>query len=77
MIQSHFVELDVVLVAPLATDKAANEIDVGVDHAGDAFILALSELGSVRRQILGRTVGSLAHHEDTIRRALERLFTGF
>ena len=77
MIQSHFVELDVVLVAPLATDKAANGIDVGVDHGGEGFVLALSELGSVPLRTLGRVIGNLAHHEDTIRRALDRLFSGF
>lgn len=77
MIQSHFEELDVVVVAPLATDKAANGVDVGIDHDGNGFVLALSELGSVPRHALGRAVGSLAPHEDDIRRALDRLFTGF
>ncbi len=77
MIQSHFIELDVVVVAPLATDKAANGVDIDVGYEDSGFVLALSELGSVPRQSLGRTVGSLTPHEDDIRRALDRLFTGF
>jgi len=77
MIQSHFVEQEVVVVAPLATDKAATGVDIDVSYADDGFVLALSELGSVPRQRLGRTLGSLASHEDDIRRALDRLFTGF
>lgn len=77
MIQSHYVELDVVVVAPLATDKLANGVDLGIDHGGSGFVLALSEMGSIPRRSLGRPLGSLADHEDAIRRALDRLFSGF
>ncbi len=77
MIQSHFVELDVLIVAPLTTDKLANGIDVALDHDDREFVLALSELGSVPRHSLGRPQGSVMRHEDTIRRALDRLFSGF
>ncbi|MFZ5669232.1 MAG: CcdB family protein [Pseudomonadota bacterium] len=76
-IQSHFVELDTVLVAPLVTDKSGNAIDISVDHAKESFTLALSELGAVARRALGRARGSLTDHEDDIRRALDRLFSGF
>ncbi|MDP1632884.1 MAG: CcdB family protein [Caulobacter sp.] len=77
MIQSHFIEPDVVVVAPLATDKIANGVDVGVDHGGSGFVLALSGMGSVPRRSPGRTLGSLVDREDDIRRALDRLFSGF
>ncbi len=77
MIQSHFIEQAVVVVAPLATDKAATGVDIDVDYADGGFVLALSEMGSVSRPMLGRTLGSSATHEDEIRRALDRLFTGF
>lgn len=77
MIQSHLIEQEVVVVAPLATDKATTGVDIGIDHDGDGFVLALSELGSVPRQSLGRALGSLADREDDIRRALEKLFSGF
>lgn len=77
MIQSHFIEQEVVVVAPLATDKAATGVDIDVDYADSGFVLALSEIGSVPRPSLGRSLGSLAPHEDDIRRALDLLFTGF
>lgn len=77
MIQSHFIEQEVVVVAPLATDKATTGLDICIDHRGDGFVLALSELGFVPRQSLGRALGSLSSREDDIRRALDRLFTGF
>lgn len=77
MIQSHFIEQEVVVVAPLARDKAITGVDIGVGHAGEGFVLALSELGSVPRHSLARTLGTLAPQEDDIRRALDRLFTGF
>lgn len=75
MIQSHFIEQAV--VAPLVVDKVTTGVDIDVDHDGNGFVLALSELGSVHRQALGRTVGSLTSQEDDIRRALDRLFSGF
>ena len=77
MIQSHFIEQEAVVVAPLATDKTATGVDIDVGYADGGFVLALSEMGSVPRPLLGRTMGSLASHEDDIRRALDRLFTGF
>jgi toxin CcdB len=77
MIQSHFVEQDAVVVAPLANDKAATGVNIDVGYGDGSFVLARSELGSVPRQSLSRTVGSLTPHEDEIRRALDRLFTGF
>lgn len=77
MLQSHFVALDVIVVAPLTVDKTANGIDVSVEHDGSTYVMAVSEIGSVRRESLRRPVGSLAAHEDDIRRALDRLFSGF
>ncbi|MCF8506644.1 MAG: CcdB family protein [Caulobacter sp.] len=77
MIQSHFIEQAVVVVAPLVVDKVTTGVDIDVDHDGNGFVLALSELGSVHRQALGRTVGSLTSQEDDIRRALDKLFSGF
>lgn len=77
MLQSHFVKLEVVVVAPMTVDKTANGIDVGVEHEGSAYVLAVSEIGSTPRESLRRPVGSIARHEDDIRRAPDRLFTGF
>ncbi len=77
MIQSHFVDLESVVVAPMETDKPTSGVDIAVEHGEGGFVLALSELGAVERQSLGRPLGSLRNLEDDIRRALDKLFSGF
>jgi hypothetical protein len=37
----------------------------------------MAELGNVPTRTLGRARANLSEHEDDIRRALDRLFTGF
>jgi hypothetical protein len=37
----------------------------------------VSELAHMPTRVVGQTLESLAAHEDDIRRALDRLFTGF
>ena len=44
---------------------------------GDPLVIVLTELAGVQGRSLTRRVGSLLAHEDDIRRALDRLFTGF
>ena len=44
---------------------------------GRPLVVALTEMGSVRAALLSEEVADLAAHEDEIRRALDRLFTGF
>lgn len=39
--------------------------------------LRIAELAGIPRQRLGAVAGAVAGNEDEIRRALERLFTGF
>jgi toxin CcdB len=77
MIQSHFVDLESVVVAPMETDKPTSGVDIAVEHGDGEFVLALSELGAVERPSLGRPLGSLRDLEDDIRRALDKLFSGF
>jgi toxin CcdB len=76
-IQSHYIVLDTVLVAPLVNDKRATTLEVPVTMDGQSLVVALTEMGSVRVASLIDPVGDLASHEDEIRRALDRLFTGF
>jgi toxin CcdB len=76
-IQSHYIALDTVLVAPLVNDKRATSIEIAVTVEGQSLVLALTEMGSVRVASLSDPVGDLARREDEIRRALDRLFTGF
>lgn len=80
ILQSHHLSaIDTVVVAPLIIDaeRPLTLIDLPVSVADRPLVAALSELANMPRQALKRQVGSLAGEEDTIRRALDRLFTGF
>jgi toxin CcdB len=77
VLQSHYLSLDTVVVAPLVNDKRASPIEIAVTVEGRPLVVALTEMGSVRVALLSEAVADLAAHEDEIRRALDRLFTGF
>ena len=78
VLQSHYLDLETIAIAPLVTDARPLEpIDLAVELNGEPFVLAISEIGSVSRTRLKRRLGSLTEYEDDIRRALERLFSGF
>lgn len=78
VLQSHYAELETIVIAPLVTDaRELDPIDIALEFNNQGFVLAISELGSVSRTRLRRRLGSLSEHEDSIRRALERLFSGF
>ena len=77
ILQSHYIELDTVVVAPLVTDKVASPIEIGVTFDGRHLVMALTELGSVRKAPFQNPVGSLLDHDYEIQRALGRLFSGF
>ena len=77
VLQSHYIELKSVVVAPLVTDKLPTSIDIAVGIQGVTYVLALTELASIPASLLRRRVGDLTDREYDIRRALDRLFTGF
>ena len=80
VLQSHHLDaLDTVMLAPLVNDakRSMSFVDVPVEFLGESLILVIAEAAGVPRQGLGRTLGNLIAHEDAIRRALDRLFTGF
>lgn len=81
VIQSHlYDEGPTLLVAPLfQMDPAAlvTKVSLQVRHDDVSYILMLSELGAIDRKVASRVRGSLLPYEDDIRRALDRLFTGF
>ena len=77
ILQSRFVDLDTVVVAPAVRDKPPNGVDPAVTIEGEDLTLAVTELAAVERRALRRPVASLSDREDEIRRALDRLFTGF
>lgn len=81
VIQSHFYdEGPTILVAPLlkmGEDALLSRVSLRVQFDGGSLILMLSEIGAIDRRPAFRTIGSLVSYEDEIRRALDRLFTGF
>lgn len=81
VVQSHlYDEGPTLLVAPLFQMSPAallTKVTIPVWHDGVDYILMLSELGAIERRAASKVRGSLLAHEDDIRRALDRLFTGF
>lgn len=81
LVQSHlYDEGPTAVVAPLLDmpePARVTRVSLSVQFDGKPYLLMLSELGSVERRTLGRSLGSLRDREDDIRRALDRLFTGF
>jgi toxin CcdB len=72
--------LDTVVVAPLETadsGKYADRLNPRVSVEDKAFMLIAQEIVTVRKSVLGRSCGSLAHERDNIVAALDLLFTGF
>lgn len=81
VMQSHFLEaMHTVLVAPLIRETGSGDfsrISVAVSLLDEDLQMSLAEMAPIRRRSLGQPVGDLGVHEDDIRRALDRLFTGF
>jgi toxin CcdB len=66
-------------VAPVlrSGEPAVTLTSVPFEFDGRSFVLLVGELTAVDAHRLGRAAGSLSDYEDAIRRALERVFTGF
>ena len=80
ILQSHHLrDLGSVVVAPLLRDVARpmTILDVQVEISGEKLVVALGEIFSIEQVLLRERVGSIAAHEDLLRRAFDRLFTGF
>jgi toxin CcdB len=80
VLQSHHLEaLDSVVLAPVVRDarRPVSPLDVPVIVNGETLTLAIAELASAHRATFGPSKASLIGQEDEIRRALDRLFTGF
>lgn len=80
VLSSHLLlDFDDAVVAPLVNDAKHTvpglELDVDVDD--QALVLVVSDLSAIEGRELRRYVGTLAEREFDIRRALDRLFTGF
>lgn len=80
MLSSHLLkEVSVLVVAPLLRDRSrpVEGLEISVRFDDQPLILSLTDLFSLEAHELRKPVGDLAVEEDAIRRALERLFTGF
>ncbi|MBW8304360.1 MAG: CcdB family protein [Brevundimonas sp.] len=81
VLQSHYLEgMDTVMVAPMIRGQAqatATQVAVPTIFDGESYLLDLALMASLERRHLQKAVGSLLDSEYDIRRALDRLFTGF
>ena len=81
VVQSHFLdEMHTTLIAPLIRERDSGDftrVSVAIDFADERLDLSLAEMAPISRSALKRPLGDLRHREDDIRRALDRLFTGF
>lgn len=80
VLQSHHLDpLDTIVLAPLVRDvaRSVSLIDVPLEFRGEPLVRVVAELAGVRREGLGRVLGSIGEHEDAFRRSLDRLLTGF
>lgn len=81
VLQSHLFEaLSTVVVAPLmriGTPSSDSKVLLEVEFGGEALVMDVALLANIEQRMLGRPRGGLIEHEDAIRRALDRLFTGF
>ena len=72
--------LDTVVVAPVEaadTGAYADQLNPQVEIDQRSFVLITQELVTVRKNVLGRSHGSVANERDKIIAALDLLFTGF
>ena len=80
VLQSHHLDaLESVIAAPLRRDKRylLSQIDVPIVIRGEALVVAVAEMAAIEKSAFGPLVQDAGAHEDEIRRALDRLFTGF
>ncbi|MDI1365856.1 MAG: CcdB family protein [bacterium] len=80
VLSSHLLgDLIEAVVAPVRRGASAGvpglEVPVVID--GEALLVSVSGIAGIRAEALRRRIGSLLAQEDEIRRALDRLFTGF
>ena len=80
ILQSHHLDpLQTVMVAPVVrdADRPLMDLDVPIEVAGESLMIAMTEMASLDRQQLRQLVSNADILEDSIRRAIERIFTGF
>ena len=80
LLSSHLLgDLTETVVAPVrrAASEGAPGLEVPVLVDGEMLLVSVSGMAGIRASALRKRRGSLLAYEDEIRRALDRLFTGF
>ncbi|WP_304186487.1 CcdB family protein [Phenylobacterium aquaticum] len=80
VLQSHHLEpIETIFLTPLVRygQRALTSVDLAIEFRSESLLLALAESAGVPKAGYGPAIASLAAYEDEIRRALDRLFTGF
>ncbi len=80
VLSSHlFTDLSEVVVAPVVRLGVLkpSDFDVLVQLDGNEHLISIIGLAAISAGRLKRRTGTLVAHEDDIRRAIDRLFTGF
>jgi len=80
MLSSHLLgDLTEVIVAPVLAGRSMplNAFEIRIEHGEVTLLVSITSMTAIRQRDLRRRVGSVAAYEDDIRRALDRLFTGF
>ena len=80
VLSSHLLyELTEVIVAPVLAGRTAplTAFEIPIERGDTAFLVSITALTAIRQRDLRHRVGSVIEHQDAIRRAIERLFSGF
>lgn len=81
VLQSHLLYgLPTVIVAPLRRIQFVEgiaDLQVSVAFQDEEFAVMVAELAHMPSRLLPRSIGTIAGCEEALRRALDRLFTGF
>lgn len=76
----HLAAASAIVVAPLLVrdgQATYTETSANVEFRGVEYVVSVGELAGFDTRSLTRATGDLRAFEDEIRRALDRLFTGF
>jgi toxin CcdB len=67
------------IIAPVLRGRTTpvSAFEIPLERDGDVLLISITGMIAVRQTDLRRRNGSASQHEDAIRRALDRLFTGF
>ena len=80
VLSSHLLgDLTEVIVAPVLAGRSTplNAFEIQIEHSEATLLVSITGMTAIRQRDLRRRLGSLASLEDDIRRAIDRLFTGF